>query len=130
MHKSLKNLSSVPNQANQKQQKLQGSSVHKRNSKTRNSGIHKLNTKRYHVVIQPQQPHIKKTGYPLTTRRIEHGTLKTPQSKEHPYYPICYTYPPLLVSVATNCLNREGLEPKATDNGFSHCKKSGKKMNL
>ena len=68
--------------------------------------------------FQLKQPH-KKPGFPLTTGRIEHGTLEHPSARRTPYYPICYTCswhsPPLLVSVATNCLNREGLEPKATE---------------
>ena len=69
-------------------------------------------------VFQLKQPH-KKPGFPLTIGRIEHGTLEHPSARRAPYYPICYTCswhsPPLLVSVATNCLNREGLEPKATE---------------
>jgi hypothetical protein len=66
-------------------------------------------------VFQLKQPH-KKPGFPLTIGRIEHGTLEHPSARRAPYYPICYTCswhsPPLLVSVATSCLNREGLEPK------------------
>ena len=66
-------------------------------------------------VFQLKQPH-KKPGFPLTIGRIEHGTLEHPIARRAPYYPICYTCswhsPPLLVSVATSCLNREGLEPK------------------
>ena len=68
-------------------------------------------------MLQLKQP--QKTGFPLTKGRIEHGTLEHPSAKRTTYYPICYTCswhsPPLLVSVATNCLNREGLEPKGTE---------------
>ena len=74
-------------------------------------------------MIQLKQPH-KKPRFPLTTGRIEHGTLEHPSARRTPYYPICYTCswhsPPLLVSVATNCLNREGLEPKGQRKPWCH----------
>ena len=103
--KKLKKLSSMPNQAKQNWQNFQ------RWQRREKQKTLKLKIQ----VIQLKQPH-KKPGFPLTTGRIEHGTLEHPSARTTPYYPICYTCswhsPPLLVSVATNCLNREGLEPK------------------
>ena len=95
----------MPNQAKQKLQKIQ------RWQRVEKQKTLKLKTQ----VFQLKQPH-KKPGFPLTIGRIEHGTLEHPSARRAPYYPICYTCswhsPPLLVSVATSCLNREGLEPK------------------
>ena len=113
----LKNLSSIPNQAKQDTKKIprwQSIQVNQLSQKHRYTRVEHSCTKKFNLSHLTQ-----KTRVSSHDRGIRARHTKAPQSQEHPYYPICYTCswhsPPLLVSVATNYLNREGLEPKATE---------------
>ena len=104
--KKLKKLSSMPNQAKQKQAKFsevatlretedaetQETRISTLSNLTKNQGFHSRQGESSTVPLNtPVQ------GEPLTTRSAT---------------PCSWHSPPLLVSVATNCLNREGLELK------------------